>query len=128
MQEKHLYEYAVIRLVPHVEREEFINVGVVLFCKQQQFLQTIFTNNYQRIQHFCSKIELEETISYFQAFQQICEGTAVNSPISQLPAINRFRWLTANRSTIIQTSKVHPGFCINAGETLQQLFEAYVTN
>lgn len=126
MQEKHLFEYAVIRVVPRVEREEFINVGVVLFCKKHKFLQVLYTVNAQRLQAFCSEVDPAEIQSYLQGFEKICLGDANAGAIAQLDIANRFRWLTANRSTVLQTSKVHPGLCTEPQQKLEQLFRDLV--
>ncbi len=126
MQEKHLFEYAVIRVVPRVEREEFINVGVVLFCKKHKFLKVLYTVNAQRLQAFCSEVDPAEILSYLQGFEKICLGDAHAGAIAQLDMANRFRWLTANRSTVLQTSKVHPGFCTEPQQKLEQLFRDLV--
>ena len=126
MQEKYLYEYAVIRLVPRVEREEFLNVGVVLFCKEKKFLKALYNLYNTRVETFCNTCDINEIETYLKAFEIICEGEFNNGPISQLPAAARFRWLTATRSTVVQTSKVHPGMCINPFEILQKLFKDLV--
>lgn len=126
MQEKHLFEYAVIRVVPRVEREEFINVGVVLFCKKHKFLQVLYTVNAQRLQTFCSEVDPVEILNYLQGFEKICFGDADAGAIAQLDIANRFRWLTANRSTVLQTSKVHPGLCTEPQQKLEQLFRDLV--
>jgi hypothetical protein len=122
MQENQLFEYAVIRIVPRVEREEFLNVGVILYCRDQKFLQSLYHLNEKRIQHFCDQLDIEEVQKYLETFERICSGEITAGPIAKLPIAERFRWLTATRSTIIQTSKVHPGFTKNAEETLHKLF------
>ena len=121
MQEKHLFEYAVIRIVPQVEREEFLNVGVILFSKQAKFLQTLFEVNEERLRAFCSNIDIAEIRRHLLAFERISNGAKDGGPMAALDMPSRFRWLTATRSTIIQTSKVHPGFCANLPATLQNL-------
>ncbi|MCW3126178.1 MAG: hypothetical protein JWO03_1836 [Bacteroidetes bacterium] len=126
MQEKDLFEYAVIRTVPRVEREEFLNVGVVLFCRNQNFLKAVFDINEERIRAFSPNINMEQVGEYLLAFRQICAGHASAGPISQLPMAERFRWLTAPRSTILQTSRVHSGFCSDAEDKLNKLHEQLV--
>lgn len=121
MQEKFLFEYAVIRVVPKVEREEFINVGVILYCSKQNFLSCSFHVNDERLKSFICELESAVIISNLIAIQKICTGKDAG-PIGELDIASRFRWLTATRSTVVQTSKVHPGFCVNAEETLQKLF------
>jgi hypothetical protein len=126
MQQKLLYEYAVIRVVPKVEREEFLNVGIIMFCKQQGFLQAKYHLDKDRLSVFCGNLDLEELEEYLQTWSKICDGKKEGRTIGTLPISSRFRWLTATRSTIIQTSKVHPGFCVDAQETLEYLFDELV--
>ena len=126
MQEKHLFEYAVIRVVPSVEREEFLNVGVILFCAKQSFLQTLFSLNEERLCSFSEKVNIPELLEGLRAFERVCAGGREGGPIGKLPIASRFRWLTATRSTVLQTSPVHPGLCIDAGETLQRLHSQLV--
>ncbi len=121
MQGNQLYEYAVIRIVPRVEREEFLNVGVILYCRDQKFLNARYHLNEKRIRHFCDQIEIEEVEEYLKTFERICRGEMNAGPIAKLPIAERFRWLTATRSTIVQTSKVHPGLTKDAEETLNKL-------
>lgn len=121
MQEHHLFEYAVIRIMPRVEREEFLNVGVILFCKKTNFLQAMFTLNETRLRALYEEIDLVEVKAYIQAFEHISKGGKEGGPIGKLDAASRFRWLTATRSTIIQSSKIHPGFSKDPLETLTRL-------
>ncbi|MEY4540520.1 MAG: hypothetical protein RLZZ306_2277 [Bacteroidota bacterium] len=126
MQDKYLYEYAVIRVVPRVEREEFLNVGIILYCSKQGFLEAKIQVNEDRFKAFPCTIETQELMEYLQTWQRICKGGKDGGPIGLLPIASRFRWLTATRSTIVQTSKTHPGFCDNASETLESLFQDLV--
>ncbi|MEX8547301.1 MAG: DUF3037 domain-containing protein [Mucilaginibacter sp.] len=121
MPERYLFEYAVIRVVPRVEREEFLNVGVIVYCPKQKFLKSIITIDDRRLHASFSGINLEEVKANLLAFENICHGNLTSSPIAKLDNASRFRWLTATRSTIIQASKVHPGLCIDANETLFKL-------
>lgn len=127
MQEKLLFEYAVIRIVPMVEREEFINVGVVLYCPKQKFLQAMFELDEQRIRALSPKTDIADVKKYLCAFVAICNGEPNAGPIGKLPMAERFRWLTAMRSTIVQTSRVHPGLCTDAKQMLEQLYAQMVT-
>ena len=126
MQDKHLVEYAVIRGVPRVDREEFLNVGVVLYCPKQKYLELIYTLDLSRLRAFAPGLDIEELEGHLHAFSEIVRGGAAGGPIGQLDAASRFRWLTAQRSTILQTSKVHPGFCNEPAEALKRLHAALV--
>lgn len=126
MQENHVFEYAVIRVVPKVEREEFINVGVILYCGPLKFLQTKITLNKERVMALSKDAECEELEAYIHSFERISAGGTGSGPIGKLPPAERFRWLTATRSTMVQTSKVHPGLTANPQEMLDRLFEQLV--
>ena len=109
MQPKHLYEYAIVRVVPAVEREEFVNVGVILFCKRQKLICMRYQLPEEKILALRPNVDVEELRKNLEAFNKIAAGEKVNSPIAQLDAAERFRWLTAVRSGSIQTSRPHPG-------------------
>jgi hypothetical protein len=126
MQEKHLFEYAVIRIVPRVEREEFLNAGVILYCPAQGFLQTRYMVPKERLQAFSGELDYEELEQRLLAFKKICIGRTEGGIIGNLPVAARFRWLTAARSTIVQTSPVHTGMCANAQQTLDRLYTQLV--
>ncbi|MCJ8165042.1 DUF3037 domain-containing protein [Pontibacter sp. E15-1] len=126
MQEKHLFEYAVIRVVPCVEREEFVNVGVILYCATGRFLKTVYHLDETRLTAFSAALDVAELQERLHAFEQICAGGKVGGTIGNLPIASRFRWLTATRSTVVQTSPVHPGLCTDAEATLQHLFKQLV--
>ena len=122
----HLFEYAVLRVVPRVEREEFLNVGVILYCRSLSFLETRFELPETRLLAVAPDLDLVEITARLQAFERICQGRAMGGTIGQLPVAERFRWLTATRSTVVQSSAVHPGRCADAGATLARLFAQLV--
>ena len=126
MQDKHLYEYAVIRVVPRVEREEFINAGVITFCKRQRFVKVLYTVNEVKLKAMCHDIDTHQLALNLASFERIARGAKDGGPIAQFDAAERFRWLTAIRSSVIQTSRPHPGFCIDMNEKTQQLFDDLV--
>lgn len=121
MPEKHLFEYAVIRVVPRVEREEFLNVGVIVYCSAQGFLQTVFELDQKRLRAFSGKLDIPELEERLRVFEQICAGHPEGGTIGRLPIAARFRWLTSIRSTVVQTSAVHPGLCVDARDMLARL-------
>ncbi|RYE35733.1 MAG: DUF3037 domain-containing protein [Sphingobacteriaceae bacterium] len=122
----HVFEYAVVRVVPRVEREEFINVGVILFCSKLKFLQVLFFTDENRLRAFAAGLDLEEVKKHLAAFKSICIGNQQSGSIGRLDQASRFRWLTATRSTVIQCSKVHPGLCDDAAVTLSKLHQQLV--
>jgi hypothetical protein len=123
---KFLFEYAVIRVVPRVEREEFINVGVILYCAKEKYLNCVFILDPKKLSTFAPETDLEEIAAHLQAIAKICCGGVGSGTIGSLDLPSRFRWLTATRSTVVQTSKVHPGFCTDAAATLSRLQEQLV--
>ncbi|HLF53186.1 DUF3037 domain-containing protein [Flavobacterium sp.] len=126
MQEKHLYEYAVIRVVPRVEREEFLNVGIILFCKKAKFIKVLCSVNESKLQLFSDDLDLEQLHLNLLAFGKVGHGEKSGGPIAQFDIPSRFRWLTAIRSSAIQTSRPHPGLCDDLEQTAQRLFEEMV--
>jgi hypothetical protein len=126
MQEVHSFEYAIIRVVPKVEREEFLNVGVILYCASKKFLKALIGLNEDRLTAMCAKADIAEIKRHLAALGEISNGTALSSPIGKLDNASRFRWLTAARSTVVQCSKVHPGMCSDPEETLKKLFNEMV--
>lgn len=122
MQDRHLYEYAVIRVVPRVDREEFINIGVIIFCKKERFIKMLYTVNKNKLELFSQDLDLEQLEQNLEAFKNITEGKRDAGPIAQLDVPSRFRWLTAVRSSVIQTSRPHPGLCVNLDKTIERLF------
>lgn len=126
MQDKHLYEYAVIRIVPRVEREEFINAGVILFCKRQRFIKVLYTINKSKLLALCPDFDTQQLALNLESFERIASGAKNGGPIALFEAAERFRWLTAIRSSVIQTSRPHPGLSDNLEDTLQRLFRSVV--
>lgn len=120
------FDYAVIRFVPRVEREEFFNVGVILSCPAQKFLGTRIYLDEKKLKAFAPDFEVETVKKYLEIIPKICAGVKEARIIGQLTPRERFYWLTAMRSTIIQTSPIHTGFCDKAEETLRHLFETLV--
>ncbi|HRZ97315.1 MAG TPA: DUF3037 domain-containing protein [Paludibacter sp.] len=126
MQGKHLYEYAVIRVLPRVEREEFINIGIILFSKRAKYIRMLFHLDEQRLSLFSSELDVELLRDTILSFEKICDGSKDGGEIAQLDIPERFRWLTAVRSSCIQTSRPHPGFSENLDRTLEKLFKELV--
>ena len=126
MPEQHLYEYAILRVVPRVEREEFINVGVILYCGRLKFLQAKFDLNPAKLQALAPEADVALITQYLEALVNIVNGNPGSGSIGCLPRAERFRWLTATRSTTIQSSKVHPGLCCAPAEKLEMIFREMV--
>ena len=126
MQEDKLYEYAVIRLVPKVEREEFFNIGLILFSKKEKYIRVEFHICPDKFQLMHSKLDFEEVSESLENFKKIANGEKDGGPIAQLEIPERFRWLTAVRSSVVQTSRPHPGKSKDLDGTFERLFEELV--
>ncbi len=126
MQEQKLYEYAVIRLVPKPEREEFFNVGLILFSKREKFIQVKIHLCENKFRAMHSKTEYEDVKKHLESFENIAKGEKSAGSIAQLDIPERFRWLTAIKSSIIQTSRPHPGSSSDLEKTFDRLFEELV--
>jgi hypothetical protein len=126
MQEKYLYEYAVIRVLPVVEREEFINVGIILFCKNAKYIAVKYQLNEERLASFSDELDINQVKLNLESFEKIALGAANCGPIAKLDVPSRFRWLTAVRSSAIQTSRPHPGMTNDLEQTVNRLFTELV--
>ncbi len=126
MQDKHLYEYAVIRVVPRVEREEFVNVGLILFCKRAKLIKVRFAVDGKRLRNLDSELDVDQIQLNLESFAKIGLGLKSGGPIAQFEVPERFRWLTAIRSSVIQTSRPHPGLSIDLENDFNRLFNELV--
>jgi hypothetical protein len=120
------YDYAIIRVVPKVEREEFVNAGVIVSCASKRFLDARIELDEQRLGAIDATLDLETVRNHLAVIPIICAGGAQAGTIGQLPQRERFHWLVAPRSTIIQTSRVHTGLCKNLDAMLDHLLDAMV--
>lgn len=122
MPDKQLYEYAVIRVVPRVEREEFLNVGLILFCKRAKKIHVRFEINEAKLRTISPDLDIDQIRRNLDSFVSIANGMKTGGPIAQFEVPERFRWLTAIRSSVIQTSRPHPGMCVDLDGTFERLF------
>ncbi|WP_338769142.1 DUF3037 domain-containing protein [Bernardetia sp. ABR2-2B] len=127
MQDKFTFKYAIIRIVPKVEREEFFNVGVIVFCKRKKFLDIKYNISKTKLKAFSCEVEFELLNDYLKAWKLVCEGNSSSGKIGQLELSERFGWLTASRSTIIQSSKTYSGLDSDPAKVLENIFEAFVS-
>lgn len=116
------FDYAVIRVVPRVEREEFVNAGVILFCLEKDFLAARVEVDEPRLRALWPGLDLELVRAHLLAIPEICAGNAEAGPIARLSLRERFHWLVAPRSTMIQVSPVHTGLCEHPERALGELF------
>jgi hypothetical protein len=120
------YEYAVFRIVPYVERQEFINAGVILFCRPLNFLDVLIDFELERLRTFAPQADLKMIRSQLKAIQAVGAGSDDIDAVSGMTQSERFSWLTSPSSTVIQISPVHSGVCTDPGETLKELFDFFV--
>ena len=126
MPDKYRYDYAVIRVVPKVDREEFINAGVIVSCPDLSFLDATIKLNEDRLLALDPTIDLDLVKDHLEAIPTICRGGGEAGTIGGLPQRQRFHWLVAPRSKIIQTSPVHTGRCHDPAVALERLIATMV--
>src|SRR5690242_15809941 len=120
------YDYASVRVVPRVDREEFVNAGVILFCLSRDFLGARVHIDERRLRALSSDIDVELVRRHLEAIPKICGGDHGAGPIAGLSRRERFHWLVAPRSTIVQVSPVHSGISTSPEEALDELFRRLV--
>lgn len=120
------YDYAVIRVVPRVEREEFVNVGVILSCPSHSFLEARIEVDEVKLKSLFAKVDLDSVKTHLRAILTICAGGETAGEIGRLTQRERFHWLVAPRSTVIQTSAVHTGRCQDPTQALDHLMNTMV--
>jgi len=120
------YDYAIIRVVPCVERGEYINAGVILFCRTRRYLGSLISLDTQRLTLLYPAIDLDMVQKHLDSIPLVCNGAAEAGVIGQLSQSERFHWLVSPRSTIIQTSPVHSGLCADPADTLEHLLKTMV--
>jgi hypothetical protein len=120
------YSYAIVRVVPRVERGEFLNVGVVLFAREDDFLAARIDFEPQRLRSLAPSVDVAAIERHLGIFLAICDGQPRGGPIAALPRPERFHWLVAPRSTMIQTSPVHVGRSVDLPAALDELLRNFV--
>lgn len=126
MQDHYTYDYAIVRVVPKVEREEFVNVGVIVSCPAKSFLDARIELDEERLKVLDPSLDIESIGTHLATIPAICAGGEQAGPIGQLSQRKRFHWLIAARSTIIQTSAVHTGYCKDPADILEHLLDTMV--
>lgn len=115
------FDYALLRVVPRVERQEFVNAGVVVYCREKRYLAARIRLDRERVRALWAEVDLDLVCKHLEAAVRICEGDPAAGPIAQLSQSERFHWLVSPRSTIIQPSPVHTGVCDATGTLLDRL-------
>ena len=120
------FDYAVIRVVPRVEREEFVNAGVILFCLERDFLGARVELDRERVRALFPDADLSLIEEHLLAVPRVCAGGEAAGPIGKLSRRERFHWLVSPRSTMIQVSPVHTGVCDDPERALEHLMDQMV--
>ena len=120
------FEYALLRVVPRVERGEFVNAGVVLYCQEKRFLQAAIDLDPERLRALDPRLDPETVRAHLEAARRVCAGGPGAGPIGLLPPVQRFGWLVAPRSTVVQPGPVHTGLAEDPREALDHLLETMV--
>lgn len=120
------YDYAIVRVVPRVEREEFVNVGVVVSCPARNFLEARFALDEKRLRALDPHIDMDTVRAHTNSIAAICAGGDGAGPLGRLSQRERFHWIVAPRSTIIQTSPVHTGKCEDPAKLIEHLLHKMV--
>ena len=121
------FDYAILRVVPRVDREEFINAGVVVFCLEKRYLEARILLNADRLKALWPEVDVDLVRAHLDAIPRICAGDPAAGPIAKLSLRERFHWLTAPRSTVIQPSPVHTGVCDSADGVLDRLATQFLS-
>ena len=121
------FDYAILRVVPRVEREEFINAGVVVLCLEKRYLDARILLNEDRLRALWPEVDVDLVREHLDAVPRICMGDPAAGPIAKLSQRERFHWLTSPRSTIIQPSPVHTGVCDNTAGILDRLATQFLS-
>lgn len=121
------FDYAVLRIVPRVEREEFINAGILVFCLEKDYLAARIRFDRDRLKALWPEADVDLVDSHLAAIQRVCEGDPLAGPIAQLSRRERFHWLVAPRSTILQPSPVHTGMCEATEGLLDRLEKQFLS-
>jgi hypothetical protein len=127
MPEAASFDYAILRVVPRVERQEFINAGVIVFCPEKRYLAARIHLDRDRIHALWADLDLALVEKHLQAVERICAGDPSAGPIALLSQRERFHWLVASRSTIIQPSPVHTGVCGETTGLLDRLYQQFLS-
>jgi DUF3037 family protein len=120
------FQYAIVRVVPQIERAEFINAGVIVFCRARKYLAARTELNVERLRSLDSSADPQAIKAQLVAITSIAAGDPTVGPLAALPQSERFHWLAAPASTVVQTSPTHSGICEDPDQTLDHLFKRLV--
>lgn len=127
MHDQASFDYAILRVVPRVDRQEFMNAGIVVLCLEKRYLAARIRLDRERLKALWPEVDAELVSSHLEAVVRICEGDSAAGPIAQLSQRERFHWLVSPRSTVIQPSPVHVGVCQGTDELLDRLEKQFLS-
>jgi hypothetical protein len=120
------YSYAVVRVVPRIDRDEFVNAGVIVYSQEKRFLEARMMLQEERLRALAPSVDMVEVRRHLATIPRICEGDPTAGPIAKMSQGERFHWLTSPKSTMIQVSPVRTGLCDEPGRLLEKLAEELV--
>lgn len=120
------FSYAVVRVVPDIERQEFLNAGLILFCRPQRFLRVRTTLDVERLRALRADCDVDAVRAQLQLFERIADGEVDAGPFAQMDQSQRFHWLSAARSTTVQPGPIHGGTTDDAAATFEDLYRTLV--
>jgi hypothetical protein len=120
------FDYAIVRVVPRVDREEFINAGVILYCRARDFLAARIELDQARLAAMAPAADVTAVLAHLDALRRVAAGEAQAGPIARLPPSERFHWLVAPRSAVLQVSPVHSGLATDPEQAIEALVERMV--
>lgn len=120
------FDYALVRVVPSIERGEYVNVGAILFCRARRYLEARIELDEARLRALWPAVDLEEVRAHLEVIPRVCRGGPEAGPIGELSQAERFHWLVAPRSTVIQVSPVHSGLSEDPADALERLMDRMV--
>jgi len=120
------FDYVIVRVVPRVDREEFVNAGVILFCAERNYLAARVAIDRDRLLALAPELDLDLVTRHLESIPRICAGDPLAGPIARLSTRERFHWLAGPRSTVIQVSPVHSGLCVSPEDSLETVFSKMV--
>jgi hypothetical protein len=120
------YHYAFLRVVPHVHLGAYANIGVILYARTAEYLGMRVLSERDALLRLAKDLDVDLLLSYLESYSRICAGEARAGPVALLPPSERFHWLTAPRSDVLQCSAVHEGLCDDPAAALEELFTGYV--
>jgi hypothetical protein len=120
------FDYAIVRVVPRVDREEFVNAGVILYCRARDFLAARVAMDAARLGALAPHADVPAVMAHLDSLVRVAAGDPTAGPIARLPPTERFHWIVAPRSAVLQVSPVHAGLCMDPAEALERLLDQMV--